>query len=370
MQRTRTLLMKSQEYAANRAGRLPSHEQPVQTHRLEFDIVRGLLIILVVVGHTTNKYGGLIYQFHVASFFILSGFLLPTNRMFNARFVAERVKRLVIPFVTAALCFETLARIMNALTVTPLFATAPFAGILKLNTNPLSGVNWFLMVLFIGTMLTLVTLRLLKLQRWIGLRGLSFFSAAIFLVLAYFQVLKHGPTLWNFDLGVLAAGYICLLGLFFRLSLDDRQSLDPLVLALLTAVFFLFERYYPQNTNWPTRAFGLLTYNLVAVCAGFAMVMAVSKCIFQHGPRLISGGLAFVGRSTVQILILHLFAFKICYSLFYLFGQVSIHQVQALILEEQLWLWPFVVGVGLIFPLLFDQLLKRFPRLRRFAWGL
>lgn len=33
------------------------------------DIMKGILIILMVVGHATGKFNGFIYQFHMAAFF-------------------------------------------------------------------------------------------------------------------------------------------------------------------------------------------------------------------------------------------------------------------------------------------------------------
>lgn len=37
------------------------------------DILKGLLILSVVIGHATGKYNRYIYQFHIAAFFMASG---------------------------------------------------------------------------------------------------------------------------------------------------------------------------------------------------------------------------------------------------------------------------------------------------------
>ena len=39
------------------------------------DIFKGLAIILVVVGHSTGLFNAYIYQFHVAAFFFISGWV-------------------------------------------------------------------------------------------------------------------------------------------------------------------------------------------------------------------------------------------------------------------------------------------------------
>ena len=44
--------------------------------RIEWvDIFKALAIILVVVGHSTGKFNAYIYQFHVAAFFFISGWV-------------------------------------------------------------------------------------------------------------------------------------------------------------------------------------------------------------------------------------------------------------------------------------------------------
>ena len=38
------------------------------------DIYKGIVIILVVVGHATGKFNQYIYQFHMAAFFLILGY--------------------------------------------------------------------------------------------------------------------------------------------------------------------------------------------------------------------------------------------------------------------------------------------------------
>lgn len=44
--------------------------------RIEWvDYYKAIAIVLVVVGHATGRFNGVIYQFHVAAFFFISGYL-------------------------------------------------------------------------------------------------------------------------------------------------------------------------------------------------------------------------------------------------------------------------------------------------------
>ena len=54
--------------------------------RIEWiDIFKGLAIILVVIGHSTGQFNGYIYQFHVAAFFFISGWvaIFDNTKLFN-----------------------------------------------------------------------------------------------------------------------------------------------------------------------------------------------------------------------------------------------------------------------------------------------
>lgn len=43
--------------------------------RIEWcDIYKGIMIILVVIGHATGQFNSWIYQFHMAAFFFISGY--------------------------------------------------------------------------------------------------------------------------------------------------------------------------------------------------------------------------------------------------------------------------------------------------------
>ena len=44
--------------------------------RIEWcDIFKGIVIVLMVVGHCTGRFNSYIYQFHMAAFFFISGYV-------------------------------------------------------------------------------------------------------------------------------------------------------------------------------------------------------------------------------------------------------------------------------------------------------
>lgn len=77
----------------------------MQKNRIDYlDTLKGLLIILVVFGHTgiNNDIQKWIYSFHMPLFLIISGFFYKESRKIVN---LNRIKRLIFPFI----CFTILA---------------------------------------------------------------------------------------------------------------------------------------------------------------------------------------------------------------------------------------------------------------------
>lgn len=70
---------------------------------LWMDILKGLLILLVVVGHATGNYNRYIYQFHIAAFFMASGYVLTYSKENLLEFVYKHFMRLMFPFLSVFL---------------------------------------------------------------------------------------------------------------------------------------------------------------------------------------------------------------------------------------------------------------------------
>ncbi len=93
------------------------------------DVLKGLLIILVVVGHTNTVFTKWIYSFHMAAFFAISGFLwndkyIATKEK-RIKFIKSRIKRLYLPFVLVNVIFILLNNLLvriNFYTTNPIFA--------------------------------------------------------------------------------------------------------------------------------------------------------------------------------------------------------------------------------------------------------
>lgn len=80
------------------------------------DVLRGILIILVVVGHSkTDILHDIIFLFHMPLFFILSGFLLQKKKLVTKGYLINKSTTLLIPYVIYLLLDFLLVQKANSL---------------------------------------------------------------------------------------------------------------------------------------------------------------------------------------------------------------------------------------------------------------
>lgn len=89
----------------------------VDIRKSTLDVIKGVLILLVIIGHITQGELGktfsrfFIYQFHIPLFFLVSGLLMPTNNLYRSETIDLLKKytlRLVLPWVAAILVYYVL----------------------------------------------------------------------------------------------------------------------------------------------------------------------------------------------------------------------------------------------------------------------
>lgn len=72
-----------------------------QIRRIEFDILKGILIVFVVIGHSqiSTELHRIIYWFHMPAFFLVNGYL-SNNYTLNWDNIITKFKRLIIPYLS------------------------------------------------------------------------------------------------------------------------------------------------------------------------------------------------------------------------------------------------------------------------------
>lgn len=127
------------------------------------DCIKGVGIALVVIGHSGCPFGNIIYLFHMALFFILSGYCYREKEISLVEWTIRKMKTLWLPHFLSVVIIILLTNILidlhvvasdiyARLTVKRLIIEVVKAALFG-GGGQLLGANWFLRTLFFGLML-------------------------------------------------------------------------------------------------------------------------------------------------------------------------------------------------------------------------
>ena len=120
------------------------------------DIYKGIVIILVVVGHATGKFNQYIYQFHMAAFFLISGYTGNIYKKSLLEIIIEKFYKLMLPYIFINLIGEILFWILQKMDTLRYISTTQMPQtlaetIVKHTHADWFGAMWFLPILYATT---------------------------------------------------------------------------------------------------------------------------------------------------------------------------------------------------------------------------
>lgn len=284
------------------------------------DALKGLGIVLVVLGHLpqigASAFGAVIYAFHVPLFFALSGVTLIGA---SAAAMGRRVMVLLWVYVVIGLLSLPWALVQHpSASFTGVLAGVAYGSPMSLQIGPL----WFLPALALATPLAWLAMRPVA-RAAIGVPWVWLVLGAVILLLAGSALFAWAPArtprglvlawgdfasagaFWSADVAVLGAGFVVLGALLGR-ALEVCAPWRTLWLAcaaagLAAGVFRGTPRVELAYGAWadPVR------HSVVAVAA----ILALSALAKLASGRLTV--LAWIGRSTLPILVLHVVAYTV-----------------------------------------------------------
>lgn len=294
------------------------------------DAMRGIGIVLMVAGHSGFAGTDFIYLFHMALFFMLSGYFFRPARDLPAlgHFCLRRVVTLWLPFVAANTAFTVCNNLflkLHILTDDPRILDLPgnqVTGPVTLKDivgrtvhwcvfdggTQLGGALWFIQALFqISILYALVEFVLRKglhLQDTLTAQG---FVSGVLLLLGW----HWSRTGWNvWGLGIAASGY----SLFYLGTLAHRMgqpARNPVVRALtaVQALGVLLAMLHFGSVGLAANQYPHWLFLLLASAEGWVLVYEVSHLAMLLPP--LGRALAALGRATMPIVILHFLSFKL-----------------------------------------------------------
>ena len=334
---------------------------------MDIDTVKGIAIILMVIGHCGPVFSRYIYLFHMAVFFIASGYCEYGKTLNAKEFVAKKIKSLWIPFavyngvftlLNNLFCtigiYSTDASILDIASgqqVSHIYSVQEMLrvfikNIFFLNEPQMGGASWFLKTMFTVQIFYLVVYLMCKKS---GRKIFAYFIALLYVVIAGF--ISSLSVDLPFRLHAFFAAYTTFsLGLFLKkwkmyesFYINKITPIISLALLLLMSNYGKIEMIDGKITN--------PIFFTVCSITGWSLLLSIARCSTVKIKRFFG----FVNRFAIEILLLHFLAFKIITAI-YILTTGSSWEMLALfpvipVLGEKYWFLYTLVGV--FFPVLF-----------------
>jgi len=345
----------------------------------ELDVIKGLGIMAVVYGHAMGPFAHIVFLYHLALFFFVSGCLYKES---YARqpflLVKRRIRSLYVPFVGFGLFFGILHNILFKVNLYTDRLSSQYNQVSYLNSSreyllnllqiasfakveQLLAPMWFLPVLFIVQLLVVVPDSLIAkfAPRQRGIL-LSAVVAALF-TLGYLYYPEKNAVLRPVSIAMVVAG-IFYFGHLFRQHGGD-VAIKPQYALLSFLLLVVASRYGSIDTGG--HVFVSPHFYIACSLSGIYLHLFLARSVPEGS--LLKRFLVHVGRNTITILALHFLAFRAVN-----FLQVMIHDLPAYMTGQHpkipttgaWWLVYFVAGI--LLPL---AVRAAYDRLRRMGEG-
>lgn len=249
-----------------------------------FDTAKGILILLVVLGHVfeTGPVNQYIYSFHMPAFFMISGILIRYSSVMKkpmGQVLLDKIYTLIIPF----LFFEVLGVLSNIVRYGVTLNIFGYASnTLRLWCN--NGPNWFIWALFVGEVMFILIHRFLK-NCWL--------IWAVTAAIGIFMIVNHD---FYSTFGSTGVGFLFLTFGYYVQPLFTAKH-HPLVIPA-TGIISLVTCFLNGKVDLGPWVFGNVPLYIISALAGTFFVLEGSKYISS---KLLN----HYGRNTLTVLGTH-----------------------------------------------------------------
>lgn len=270
------------------------------------DIMKGMLIICVIVGHarTGDVLNKMIFSFHMPLFFIVAGYLLHLPARENwKRWARRKAGRFLIPYTFFFFFCSYFMRKMSPARVLYFF----------LGNRELEGFWWFIEVMLMSLLaVSLIELYVASEVRRKGIYILCFLAAMELSLLVMQGTLSVKPVPWCLDIVPMAMVYLAL-GYYGKPFVDrfshgkmdrERWILLGLSLLVMTALFVGYRWLHIDfKLDMRENFYGRPLTVLAAPMAGGILLMQLS--LWLDRVPVVSRLMAYIGRASMVIMYLH-----------------------------------------------------------------
>ena len=275
------------------------------------DQLRSISFLLVIIGHVAlpKETQSFIYSFHMPLFFFISGLTINNNKLLNMpvkSYVKNQAKRLIVPyFWLNLLCYPLWYWAFRVLTDSEQTVSGVFTGILagQLYCNSPSNALWFLLVLFLASVLYIFFIKLSK-----GNNSLLLCMIAISAVIGYLD--KGVNQVWHFNVAFTAVVFMYLGNIFIEWYKksefhNNKFSFSSVKNTLLLVALLIFighnSHYYNGRISLTANKFGrsVLLFYITAIAFSLAITFLVT-----YIPKI--PFITYIGQNTLFYLGVHI----------------------------------------------------------------
>lgn len=336
------------------------------------DVFKGIMIILVVLGHATGKFNQWIYQFHMVAFFFVSGYLSSLRKKNGVLKFCSAFINLMFPFLFISIVSFFCNYIIDRLGLFHYLFGNDFIGVadsileMLLRGNVYSqylGTFWFLTALFGAEFFQIIVMELCH-------KKINIYYVLITLI-AYFIGVYLAYTKMNCRVLFLNIPIILISQFYFALGLIIQEtSFSKIVLAsnylayclcFVGAVIISF--WGIQNGVSMDLASSCVTHPFASIFVAISsifIVVCVSKMVSHSW---ISKYLRFIGENSIGIMVFHFIIFKIMFVIYNKLGYLEFDEVSNVVLpsDSSIKLWLPLVIVSVFMSLLIWNVVKIIP---------
>ena len=351
-------------------------------HRdLKIDLLKGMGILLMVFRHTEAPYSEFVLMFHMALFFIASGYLLDPSKFASIKslidYVIKKIRGLWLPyfgFMTIFVVLHNLFLKIGFLTNNPMYLeeyTGRYATLsypydkIKLlkeilkaaffrGTEQLGGALWFFYALFLLTIgystIGFILNRIIRNKKYVNwIQGII---SGLFLVIGYYLHIK-GKKLYGFDRFF---SFYCLLfiGQMLRGTLNKiYKAFRPISVFLISLGCLICLKPF-GHIDLSANNIENPLYFLAASTAGWFLIYSLAIIMEEkqfEGTRAI----AYLSVHSVPIVGLHFVSFKIVSGLCICVENINTYMLAAFPVLMHGWWWIAYFISGIAIPLLLDK---------------
>lgn len=287
------------------------------------DMVKGIGIILMIMGHAGAPFTKFIYLFHMGMFFVLSGICYNSNYTNNLsdlkKLFIKRIKSLWIPyffinelflimhnfFITIGICNYDKINLKSFFvqTIKTVFFSA---------NEELAGATWFLRVLFLVNIIYALIEYLVK---RINANYLDYIMATvsiIFLLIGYYFNINNLSLKLQLD-AVFSVFVLFYIGVFFRkIDLLSKIKKDVSFNILIMAICFLsllIIGKLGEDISIANNKYSNPVLFVIATTLGLIMIYSISQILSKSS--LLLRMISYIGSNTMVIILWHFVAFKV-----------------------------------------------------------